>query len=120
MKKTTPRHFEVFKEEVLFWINKFGLHQWEIHFSHEPFNDELAGIGHNLVGGSATFFLSTEWKGKIIPVTNAEIRRTAKHEAIELLLADYYTLARNRFAREDEITAVHHAHVRRLEKLIPR
>ena len=115
MKKTTAAHFALFKKEVQFWIDKWGLHQWETLFKHEPFNDDRAGIGHNLCGRSATFFLSMEW-GDVTPPTDAAIKATAKHEAIELLLAEVYTMAKSRFVTDDELLAAHHALVRRLEK----
>ena len=118
MKPTTAKHFEVFQKEVLYWINKWGLHQWEIAFTHEPFDDNRAGIGFDVGGRIATFFLSTEWSGEVIPPTNANVKDSAKHEAFELLLAEVYATARARFVTADEHTAAHHALVRRLEKLL--
>lgn len=117
-KPTSPRHFEVFKKEVLLWLDKWGLNQWEVAFSHEPFNDDRAGIGYNLCGRTATFFLSTEWSGVVIPPSNATIKGSAKHEAIELLLAESYAIGKARYSTEDEHLAAHHALVRRLEKLL--
>ena len=119
MKPTTAKHFEVFQKEVLYWINKWGLHQWEIAFTHKLLDGNIrASISYNQSGRVCTLFLNSEWDCDIRPPTNAEMKVSAKHEAIELLLADVHAIGKSRWVTEDELVAAHHALVRRLEKLL--
>lgn len=115
-KLTTARHVDVFKKEVLFWIEKWGLHEWEPRFSHEECENDLAALRFNICGRVATFILATEWKRTAI--NNYQIKVCAKHEAIELLLAESHGIAIARYVTEDEFLSAHHALVRRLEKLL--
>jgi len=114
-KLTTARHFELFKKEVQFWIDKWGLHEWEARFLHDSRENDLAALSFNVCGRVATFILATEWD---VPVTNFQVKVCGKHEAIELLLAEYHGISRARFSTEDEFLASHHALIRRLEKLL--
>lgn len=116
--KTTTKHFEVFKTEVLSWVKKFGLTEWEISFLHKILDHERAALSFNICGRTATFMLTSQWTDTVEPLNNAAIKAIAKHEAIELLLGGVHGIAISRYATEDEFLAAHHALVRRLEKLL--
>lgn len=87
--KTNKRDFAIFKEEFLLWVNEFGvLKGWEFEFEYVPINDScpnkaLADVrcytDDRLVDVSfyENWFLST--------VNNYSIRKTAFHEALEVL-----------------------------------
>lgn len=117
MTKTTDRDFELFKEHFRIYADMFGLRDWEIFFFHKKLDNAFACLSTNnyMRDRVASVTLTTEWSD-CTELTDAEIIRSAKHEAIELLVADICSLAEARFVTEDEIALARHSLVRRLEK----
>ena len=116
-KPTTARHIELFQKEVLFWVDKIGLPEWEIVFVHGPL-DAQSSIRYNLLGRTATFTFPLYWTDAIVPLNIATIKACAKHEVIELMLAEVFSIAAARYVSEEGLGAAAHALVRRLEKLL--
>ena len=102
--ETTPQDFALFKNEILKWIKVLGLNNWEIYFSHSNIEhgDVLATTSWSLTNRSVTFTLSKDWADHARH-DQEEIKMTALHEVLHLLLARLTTLARHRFIREEEI-----------------
>jgi hypothetical protein len=116
---TTPEHFAVFKEEFLRWVDIFGLKGWEIIFEHkDPPEASRAYIGYTVTGRCATVFLSPEWENFSEPPTNQMVKKSAFHEACELLLARLYMLSMERYVQKDEIKEEIHAIIRTLENVL--
>lgn len=117
MAKTTAKHFEFFQEECLKWVEVFGLRNWEIAFKHEKYDDSnYATTQYNWVSGWANIYLEVDW-GKDHPVTKAELKRTALHEVLEIVLAPLYALTQEEgiFPRRAEGAA--HDIIRRMENV---
>lgn len=115
--KTTEKHFKLFKPECDYWIQAFGLIDWEIHYFHETDPDRnLAWESHNVTNRIASMGLSAEWKRP--KPTKYMIRKVAFHEVCELLLARLDTEAKFRFATEDNVNETRHAVIRVLEKIV--
>lgn len=99
----------VFKE----YQRMFGLMGYKVYFKYEPIN-AFASITTNTNEMVATVFLN---KQKAQPFKN--IGRSAKHEALHLLLDRLEDLAMSRYTNEVEIGKACEELVFKLETLIP-
>lgn len=86
MKKTTVKHFELFKHEAKVWVNALGLREYELHFHHDELEDSLAQCGSNEQARLGMIYLNKEWHGEV-PLNNLEIKKAACHEVLELFLS---------------------------------
>jgi len=90
--RTTGEHFKIFQEEAWYWIQRFGLKGWRFHFEHGDQSEEgYAGYNYNVAGRVAVINLSKDWKDN--EVIEAQLRRSAFHEVIHILLARLRWLA---------------------------
>ena len=117
MAKTTARDFSIFKKAFMHWYHKFGLNSWKIYFMHEYKEGLAASCYSNPTGCVATITLSTDWEDNA--VTGEELWKTARHEALELVLARLVCDAEYRFVSQDDITESSHIAIRTLESVLP-
>lgn len=89
---TTDADFEYFKKRVEFYIDLFNLNSWDRYYEHTDeqtyINEDelaLAGITHNSL--TVTFVLNKNWG--VTKVDKDELDRTAYHEVLEVLLAEF-------------------------------
>jgi len=113
--KTTKRQFKLFCSEVKRQCERFGLQEWRLDFFLEDCPGNMAECITSYTNRCARMALSDETNN---PMSDEKIMENALHETIELLVMDLYTLALSRFVQDDEIGAVRHTLVRRLEKLL--
>lgn len=78
----------------------------------------LAQIAINYGGRICSFYLASEWENDIIKLCNEQLRLSAKHEAIELLLVPLRYLGSERFITEEEYNSSSEGIVRKLENLL--
>ncbi len=90
---------------------------YKIYFKYEPVDDGYAEIYTNQSGMIATVILNSEVRQGDRVFKNIE--RSAKHEAMHLLLMRLQNGAYNRFARQADIDESVEEIVFKLEKLIP-
>lgn len=83
--KTTPEHFKIFKKHCQEWIVKLGLVGWRTEYYHENIDGARARCTWNYEYHITTITLSTT---TYIKPTKDGIKFSAKHEVLELLLAD--------------------------------
>lgn len=93
--ETTTEHYEFFKAAVRKEIERFHIYEWEIHLDHRALEDDdsAAVCSANYNGKVATITLNKDW-GEA-DVTEDELRNTAMHEVLELLLAPMHILAKH-------------------------
>jgi len=115
--KVTKKQFKLFCDEFTRYVNKFGLHEWELRFFLEDIGNNLACIRSDYLGRMCRVSFTHIWDDPLLLDDN-QIKETAKHEAIELLTDDLGNLAGSRYVTLDEIDAARHTLVRRLEKLL--
>jgi len=90
--RTTGEHFKIFQEEAWYWIQRFGLKGWNIHYTHENTdNESFATCAHNVSGRVVTLNLEKDWEDFL--VTERQVRQSAFHEVIHILLARLRWLA---------------------------
>lgn len=117
--KTNKKHFEIFKKECEYWIDRFELSNWEIFFEFKKEKDieARALCSTDEVGRIVNIDFSDEFLG-FDKITNEDIKQTAKHEIIHLLLADIANQKHNVFSSEREWRKDLEIVVRKLENII--
>ena len=110
------KDFLIFQKHFTYWRERFGLTGYKVYFKYEPIDGAFADICVQEAQKVATIRLNSELPDKDKPHKN--IKRTAKHEAIHLMLHKFEDLAFNRYLREGEVTEAEEEIVFKLEKLI--
>ena len=118
MTKTTDVDFALFKAEFLYWMNRFGLHGWQIYFIHASLEAELSvtQLGREYHVANITF--CTEYDDTIIK--ELDIPHLAKHEAIHVLIGSLCDVAESRWVTQNEVNAIEEELVNRLMAVIAR
>ena len=89
--KTNSRDFVLFCKTFTKYQKILGLTGYNIFFRHEPLENAFASITVNQADMIATVRLNSKLEPKDKPFKN--VRKSAKHEAIHLLLGRYNYLA---------------------------
>jgi len=112
MNKDFVQFTSYFKE----YQKKFGLTGYKVYFKYEPIENGFASITANQNDMVATVRLNSDLPDKDKP--HKDIKRSAKHEAIHLLLfrLEHRTIAR--YVSEEEIYEAIEELVFKLEDLI--
>lgn len=110
------KDLELFKREFTRWQKLFGLTGYKVYFKCEPLDKSFADI--SVIQGNmvATIRINSKLPDKDKPFK--DIKRSAKHEAIHLLLARLELSGRYRYSAENEIYEAVEELVHRLEDLI--
>jgi hypothetical protein len=100
--KATQRHLDLYKKEILRWLNLFKISGWEFYFEFDEKDKEnTAGSKWNLEGRTMIFELSRHQKRKYL--TDESIKISALHEVLHVIFARLSTLASRRYTSETEI-----------------
>ncbi len=112
----TAEHFKIFKLECEYWIEEFGLREWDIYFSYKDVEgNDIAYLNWDTESRWAVINLCSEnWKNHSGGVNEWEVRKCAYHEIAELLLAKFCDLAEGRYSNKEELQAERHAIIQRL------
>lgn len=102
---------KVFKAEFDFWADKFGLRGWDYFFEEDNL-DSYAQLKYSLDSMAATVSLDKKLNDL------EEVKQSAKHEAIHLLLARLTTYTYDRFVVEQEIKTAIEEVVNLLTKIL--
>ncbi len=115
--KTTAKDFKTFKDECQRWIDYFGLHGWDVEYTHDIGDNVMATFWHSLEGRSVTINLSLNVPDWLYNENN--IKKAAFHEVVEsMLLGGLALLADARYINKEEITASTHEIVGTLENTL--
>ena len=110
------KDFELFKDCFEEYKRRFGLIGYKTYFKHEPLEKSFADININHSEMVATVRLNSELLDKDKPFKN--VKRSAKHEAIHLLVGRLEQNAHYRYSSEAEIYEATEELVFKLEELI--
>jgi len=115
----TKKDFNLFKSECQKWIERLGLISWDIYYEFIDMEDTYGTLSSNYTGRLATIRLSKTFPK---PYENRplkfEIKRTALHECLELLLSPLNELASDRNFSEDDYEKERHSVIRTLENIL--
>lgn len=106
MVKTTKHHFALFKETVSHYVEKLNLGGWDILFLHREIEDKnhpFAIMDAHIQNRGVNFVLNKNWDDTTMSLTDKEIRKCGRHEAIHLLIAELQVYALQRFSTKDQI-----------------
>ena len=114
---TANRDFEIFKREFLKYQKLFGLTGWKVYFKYEESDVSFASIQMDFDNSVATVRLNSHLPDKDHPFK--DVRRSAKHEVIHLLLGRIEGEARARYTTQGTLGEALEEAIHRLESLIP-
>lgn len=118
-KTSTIRFYPLFEQEAKYWIDYFGLKQWEVIFTNLEDRENRATIGWKVVGRIAKINLATDWEEGTEIVTPETVKKAAFHEICELLLSRLGMMAEGRICNnKDNTTEETHAIIRTIENTI--
>lgn len=120
--QTTEEHFELFIDTCQFWIDYFGITDWNVDY-------QFGGEVEELEGSNPVSFISTSYEDRYAIIwftseapdrllTDLEIQKSAFHEVCELLLADFFLLAQSRWVSYDQLVSSSHAVIHRLQNSV--
>ena len=112
----TNKDFELFQKEFKKWQKLFGLTGYKLYFKHEPLDGSFACISTKIGDMIATVKLNSALPDSEKPWKN--IKQSAKHEAIHLLVSRLEMNGRYRYASEGEMYESTEELVVKLEGLI--
>ncbi len=110
------KDFEQFQRYFKKYQKLFGLTGYEVYFKYEPLNDGFASIALNQETMVATIGLNSKLADKDKP--HKDIKRSAKHEALHLLVGRLEKNGRYRYCAEAELYEATEELVNRLDGLI--
>ena len=110
------KDFELFQREFKKWQQRFGLIGYKVYFKYESIEKSFASISVNQGEMVATVRLNSNLPDKDEP--HKGIKRSAKHEALHLLVARLEQNGHYRYSSENEIYEATEELVFRLEELI--
>jgi len=111
------KDFALFQQEFTRWQTRFGLTGYKVYFKCEPLDESFADISIKQSDMVATVRLNSNLPEKDKPYK--DIKRSAKHEALHLLVGRLELNGRDRYCTDNEIYEATEELVFRLEKLIP-
>ena len=95
------KDFKDFQKYFKHYQKLFGLTGYQVYFKYEPIEESFANISINQTSMVVTVRLNSNLPEKDIPFK--DIKRTAKHEAIHLLVGRLEQNGRYRYSSENEI-----------------
>ena len=108
--------FELFQTEFKKWQQRFGLTGYKVYFKYEPLDSSFADMSINQSDVVATIRLNSDLPDKDKPYK--DIKGSAKHEALHLLVGRLEKDGRYRYTSENEIYEATEELVIKLGKLI--
>lgn len=117
LQHTLEHHFNIFKEECEYWLNRYGFGDYEVVILHEKQGWQGTCIAWQVSDHEnrwATLGLCPKWMS-VAPLTDEAIRSNAFHEINELLLNPLDELAKTRLdVTVDRIDGARHGAIMRL------
>ena len=113
----TYKDFELFKGEFKKWQKQFGLTGYKVYFKYKPDDGYFASLTVNQGNEVATATLNSKLPDKDKPFRN--VKGSAKHEALHLLVSRLEHNGRHRYISDDEMYEATEELVHKLEDLIP-
>lgn len=114
--KTTVKQFKEFKTEFKKWQGIFGLNGYQVYFKHCQLDNDFAQIARQPSMMVATVSLCLEVAGD--DAKFLDVKKSARHEAVHLLLSKLSDCATERFITEADITQAEEEAVNRIVSVL--
>jgi hypothetical protein len=119
--ETTKEQFSIFKKEVYYWRDFFGLIDAEITVHHEDIDENASGCCDGDLN-NRSFWITLnkhfEDNGDGNTLTDDEIRAIAEHEVIEVMLYPIRMMAVDRGEDWNKVDEAIHRIIRTLENVL--
>jgi hypothetical protein len=113
----TKKDFNSFKKSVIYWMDRFGITEFEYQIIHSQIDGGAAITTYNNKSKLACFQLTHKIKYDFCH--QSDMNKLALHEVIHLLLADFgYAIHETKDFCSDLVIAHEHAVVMRLLRVI--
>lgn len=113
----TQSHFKLFRAECEKQLERLGLKGWKVYYQFKKLDDGFAQAQWHYAGRVATITLATEFP-KPYDDLEKQIKETALHEVLEILLCPLNSLAAARVWDREEFDKEAHCVIRTLEKIL--
>lgn len=114
--KYTNKQFKQYVKYCKYWVNKFGITEYDIDYKHHKF-ESAARTTYDCKAKLACFQLTTKGEGDYC--FQSDLNKLALHEVIHLLLADFgNTIHETKDSNSDLAIAQEHQVVMRLIKVL--
>ena len=114
--KVTAKQFEEFKAEFKKWQEKFGLNGYQVYFKHCQLDNDFAQISRTQNSMVATVSLANSVEGD--DAKFLDVKNSARHEAVHLLLSKLSDCASCRYVTEDGIYEAEEEAVNRIMSVL--
>lgn len=114
--RTTKADFVLFQTECTKWLGRFGLTEWRASFRWRQLDEDFAQTHINIQGRCAAFVLSKAWPKDVSH--HSQVKSSALHEAIHLLLYDLENLVTDRVVTVELKDRTVEALVRRIQHVL--
>ncbi|MCJ7458357.1 MAG: hypothetical protein MUP17_05140 [candidate division Zixibacteria bacterium] len=111
------KDFALFQSEFKKWQKLFGLTGYKVYFKYEPLDSSYASISVNQDSMVATVRLNSKVSDEARPYK--DVKESAKHEAIHLLIGKLEEYGHYRYSSKHEIDEASEELTVKLESLIP-
>ena len=115
--KLTSQHFDLFKAECEKQLDRLGLKSWKVYYQFKQLKDSFGNAQWNYAGRVATITLANDFP-KPFDNLESQIKETALHECLEILLAPISDIASSRGYSPVDCDKEIHSVIRTLEKLL--
>ena len=112
----TINKFDIFKKECLRLVDLWELNNWTLRFYQDKNNKKFDGAWISRVIDNCQadiYFINDDWNK-----TKEDIKTSAKHEMIHVLLGKLYLLGMSRWGTNIEYSREEEELVHKLEKLL--
>lgn len=116
---TTDKDFKIFKSECKKWLQFFGLLQWDVSYKHD--DEDMTCHASVICDVPSMTALVTLTKTIDIPyaITENDIRKSAFHEVLEIMLWHLtYEAEQSPRATSETIAAITHDIIHRFENTV--
>jgi hypothetical protein len=115
--RLSQKHFKLFRSECEKQLERLGLKGWKVYYQFKKLDNSFGRADWSYSGRVATISLATNFPK---PYENLEqqIKETALHECLEILLSPISDMAGSRDYHGDSFTKEIHTVIRTLEKVL--
>jgi len=117
--RITDKHYKKYQEYCDAWIKELGLTEWAVDYDRYFLPGYKASCSTHYTGCLSTLTISDKWETGIkIRPTDKELRKTALHEVLHMLLAKMAADVKDRSYHKEEVEMHEHEVVNRLVKVL--
>lgn len=103
MRKLTKSEYDKFKRYFNYYVDLFGLRDWDFHFTRDSQGDQeaFAAVRCDTYSRQCVVYLCSEYPEEMH--SNTILDEVALHEALHVVIADFTEAAMSRGATEDSL-----------------